>query len=770
MWTYIGVSALKETMLLRLSASLPGCVAMERGVAWGGARPQISGKIRAVEPFNAPAETMSAPPSERLTHLASLYGIQDRHQGHSGSIERVGAGTLVAILAAMGVKADTPAAVEHAIAQAQLRAWNAMIAPTTVVREGEPKDVWVHVAHGAPAHLHLEIEETGDKVFPVQLDRWVDPVELSGTLTGRATFQIPADLPVGYHTMVAQSGDVISTGTLIVVPQRVPEPPTRMWGVMAQLYSIHSAQSWGVGDFADLGDLCHLMARRLGADFALINPVHAVEPTAPLTPSPYLPTSRRFVSPWYLRVEQIREAAYLCAADREKVARLADAAAAATAPLAGKHAARLVDRDTAWTAKLAALRIVHAVPLPPARRDAFERFCAEQGKALDDFALWSVLYQEFGPAPWPAGYESPQSASSVATRRTHGAEILFHKWLQWVAFEQLSQAQHSALEAGMKLGIMQDLAVGVHPQGADVWALGELLAQGVSVGAPPDMYNQLGQDWSQPPWRPDALDATAYQAYRGMLRSMFQHCGAVRIDHVIGLFRLWWIPRGADPRFGAYVRYDHEALVGILCLEAQRAGVAVVGEDLGTFEHWVSDYLADRGLLGTAVLWFEKEWDGSVKAPEHYRRSALATVTTHDLPPTAGYLELEHVRLREELGLLTVPVAEETASAEAEIATVRAALIARGLLDPNGPVDLDDTIVALHRYLAMTPSLLQGVALVDLVGERRTQNQPGTDQEYPNWRVPLTDGTGSEVLLEDIADAPLAGRIAAAMNGPDRAW
>ncbi|HMO10464.1 MAG TPA: 4-alpha-glucanotransferase, partial [Actinotalea sp.] len=194
-------------------------------------------------------------------------------------------------------------------------------------------------------------------------------------------------------------------------------------------------------------------------------------------------------------------------------------------------------------------------------------------------------------------------------------------------------------------GVMHDLAVGVHPEGADAWALRDVLAVGVSVGAPPDMYNQQGQDWSQPPWRPDALVRTAYRPFRDLLRTVLRHAGAIRIDHVIGLFRLWWIPQGSGAQEGAYVRYDHEALVGILCLEAQRAGAVVIGEDFGTFEPWVRDYLADRGVLGTSVLWFEYE-DGGVMPPERYRRLALATVTTHDLPPTAGYLGGEHVDLR----------------------------------------------------------------------------------------------------------------------------
>ena len=314
----------------------------------------------------------------------------------------------------------------------------------------------------------------------------------------------------------------------------------------------------------------------------------------------------------------------------------------------------------------------------------------------------------------------------------------------------------------MALGIMHDLAVGVHPQGADVWALGDVLARGATVGAPPDMYNQQGQNWSQPPWRPDALARAAYRPYRDMLRTVLRHAGAIRIDHVIGLFRLWWIPEGADSADGAYVRYDHEALVGILALEAHRAGAVVIGEDLGVVEPWVRDYLSERGILGTSVLWFERDMHGAPLAPEHYRPLVLATVTTHDLPPTAGYLAGEHVAIRERLGLLTDPVAVVRAAALAESDQMLGVLRDRGLVgdDPSER----EIVEALHRYVMATPSVLVGVSLADAVGERRAQNQPGTDQEYPNWKVPLADSSGRVVLVEDLFTNQRLRSLAAVLN------
>jgi 4-alpha-glucanotransferase len=330
--------------------------------------------------------------------------------------------------------------------------------------------------------------------------------------------------------------------------------------------------------------------------------------------------------------------------------------------------------------------------------------------------------------------------------------VAYHTWLQGVADEQLERAQRAARTGGMAIGIMHDLAVGVHPEGADVWALGDVLTRGATVGAPPDMYNQQGQNWSQPPWSPEALARAAYRPYRDMLRTVLRHAGAVRIDHVIGLFRLWWVPTGASAAEGAYVRYDHEALVGILALEAQRAGAIVIGEDLGVVEPWVRDYLADRGVLGTSVLWFEQDMVGNPLPPQDYRRLVLATVTTHDLPPTAGYLAGEHVAIRERLGLLTEPVAVVRAAANAERERVLTALRSRDLVgdDPSER----EIVEALHRYVLATPSVLIGVALTDAVGERRAQNQPGTDQEYPNWKVPLADGAGRLVPVEELFDNP----------------
>ena len=434
--------------------------------------------------------------------------------------------------------------------------------------------------------------------------------------------------------------------------------------------------------------------------------------------------------------------------------------------LADPELLQRIDRDAAWTAKRAALRVVFTVPRTPGREISLAAYRAREGSGLTRFATWCALAEAYGAdiAAWPAALRHPDAPEVAAYAAQHEDEIAFSCWLQWLLDEQLAGTQQAALRAGMKLGIMQDLAVGVHPHGADAWSLQDSYAQGISVGAPPDPYNQNGQNWSQPPWRPDRLAETAYAPFRAMASTILRHAGGLRVDHVIGLFRLWWIPVGAGPTQGTYVRYDHEALIGILALEAHRAEAVVVGEDLGTVEPWVRDYLRERGILGTSILWFEFEWDagGAPLRPEWWREYCLASVTTHDLPPTAGYLAGDHVRLRDELGVLTRTLDEELAADESERQAWLDNLRSRGALTDGA--DVEETVKALHRYLTWTPSRLLCLSLTDAVGDRRLQNQPGTTNEYPNWRVPLSDADGRVVMLEDVFTSPRAAALAAVFD------
>ncbi|WP_168581826.1 4-alpha-glucanotransferase [Gephyromycinifex aptenodytis] len=702
----------------------------------------------------------------QLTQLARAYGVATEYWDWQGAHVTVSAETIHAVLGALGVQTDDADAVSRALNAVDERPWRRMLAPVQVSTLGTEITVAVHVPHGSPVTVWLELEEWGGKRMLKQIDKWVDPRLIDGSLVGEATFEVPADVPTGWHTLFAQIPDEEpATGRLVVVPSRLQLPPTVQRhgasGLMNQLYSVRSERSWGIGDFADLAELGAWSARGLGCDFMLINPVHAAEPTPPMEPSPYLPTSRRFVNPIYLRVEDISEVAYLDAEDRARIEALAAAARRA-------NDSDRLDRDACWALKEQALRLLFAQPRPPRRQNAFEAFCEREGVGLLDFATWCAFTRAYGQNEWPEGLQDPRSQATEAAREEHADEVMFTMWLQWLLDTQLATAQREMVEAGMSLGVVQDLAVGVHPAGADAWSLAEAFAQNVTVGAPPDPYNQRGQDWSQPPWRPDRLEELAYAPFRDMIRAAMRHSGGLRIDHIIGLFRLWWVPAGRSPLEGTYVRYDHDALIGILMLEAERAGAVVIGEDLGTVEPWVRTYLAKRGILGTSILWFEKGEDGRPLPPESYRTLCLASVTTHDLPPTAGYLTGEHMAIREELDLFTRPIEIERAEDEAEREKMMGALRERGLLSQGEPLDGEEglraTVEGLHRYLSWSPAALLGIAVPDLVGDRRAMNQPGTSDEYPNWRLSLADPDRRPLKLQDVIDSRPGRRLAACVN------
>ena len=543
----------------------------------------------------------------------------------------------------------------------------------------------------------------------------------------------------------------------VLASAMAPAPRGRSWGFAVQLYSLRSRRSWGHGDLGDLADLAAWSARELGAGFVLINPLHAAEPLPPVSPSPYLPMSRRYTSPLYLRIEDIPEYADLAAGDRGRIETLA-------APLRTQSATSdLIDRDAVWRAKRAALEIIYRRPLSDQRRARFERFRAREGQALVDWSLWCALAEIHGP-DWRTFGESRDVrwAAGVAGQRRASAD--FHAWLQWLADDQLATAQAAARAAGMGIGVIHDLAVGTHPGGADAWACQDVLVQGVSVGAPPDEFNQRGQDWTQSPWHPQKLAEQGYAPLAGLIGSGLRHAGGLRVDHVMGLLRLWWVPAGLPPDRGTYVRYDHEAMVGVLASQASEAGALAIGEDLGTVEPWIREHLTSRGVLGTSMLWFERDAQGRPLPPGQWRPDCLATVGTHDVPPAAAFITGEHVALRARLGLLTRDEATERSSAADAIATWRAALAGQGLLPAGGDPAPAAFTIALYAYLARTPAALIGVSLADAVGDRRPQNMPGTTSEYPNWRVPLCDGEGRAVLLEDLDGRQDVRAVAAAAS------
>ncbi len=703
-------------------------------------------------------DTTHEAPSPALQELARACGVALDYTAASGEHKTSSASAIRAVLAAMGVDGSDDDRCRAALTRLEDLRWERMVPAVTVLREGAEAVIPVHVPHGEPATAQLVLE-TGERWDLEQLDIYIPPRSVGERAIGRASFKIPGSLPLGWHRVEGTTTGIKGKGWVVVTPQRVEirsdVREARPYGLHTQLYSIRSSRSWGLGDFADLGDLCALAKVRAGADFVLVNPLHACEPVPPISNSPYSPSSRRYLNPTYIRVEDIPEVAYLPSQRRAVLEWESEK------PRRANATDELLDRDGAWTAKKAALEQVFEASRSVGRDAQFEAYCLREGRALEDFATWCAIAEEYSGQAWPEALSHPRAPEVAQWREEHPDRIMFYAWLQWIAQEQLAGAQARALESGMRIGIMMDLAVGVHPEGADSWALQTVLARGVGIGAPPDAFNQLGQNWALPPWNPRAMESAAYLPFRDLVRAAVANAGALRIDHVLGLFRQWWVPDGHRADDGAYVYVDHEALIGIVALEAQRAGAIVIGEDLGTVEPWVMEYLNERGLLGTVVQRFE--WrDGHPLAPEDYRSDVLVAVTTHDHPPTAAYLAGTDLDVPEELGLLVGDVEEMRAQGRREVEGLTRYLDERGWL-PIEPED-EDILAGMHALVLNSPALLSAIAVTDLVGEMKTQNQPGTFLEYPNWCVPLTDSNGEPVLLDDLFDHPRVRRLVAKLK------
>lgn len=697
---------------------------------------------------------------ELLEELAQRHGVASSYSSQSGYPIHVTDETIAYTLRALGVSVEDRAdesRLTSLLYEDYLERSSRPLPPCVVSKQGVEKQFDVHVHAGQPVDIHIELEEGGTR------DVYQDPndaptANVAGIHWGEATFHIPGDLPLGFHEIHMSSPEIGSYSCpLIITPARLttadPYLDKPAAGVMAQLYSVRSAQSWGIGDFHDLGSLAETLAPY--SDFLLINPLHAAEPLPPVEDSPYLPTTRRFINPLYLHIEDIPELSQLDPVLQDDVRELA-------AEFRERNrSADEIERDTIFEAKLQVLKELFSLNFTPQRQNEFAEYQRSEGEGLSAFALWCAE-QEL----------ARRTGQRHAIEEEAGDLAQFYAWLQFLCDEQLAAAQRRAKEAGMRIGLVTDLAVGVHPGGADAINLAEYLAPQSSVGAPPDDYNQQGQDWSQPPWHPVRLAESGYRPWREMLQTILRHSGGVRVDHILGLFRLFWIPRMTSPLNGTYVYYDHEAMLGVLALEAERAGAVLVGEDLGTLEPWVQDALAETGVLGTSIVWFERSEDNESPLPQQeYRRLALSSVGTHDLPPTLAYLRGDHISLSARLGVLTRSVAEEEADDREWQARVLDQVAAAGLLpqrdfrtaersDRGSEADL---VVALHKYVAGTPSALTCTSLVDMVGDVRAQNQPGTTKDlYPNWCIPLCDAAGTPILIEDLAGNELFQRVAEA--------
>lgn len=621
---------------------------------------------------------MSESHSKEVETIADPWGIVTQFRDNFDVLRQTTAETRRAILAAMGLSSDdSPADTPPAV---------------RVVPEGETAVI------DAPAELRLEDGAC---------------LRIAGAL--------PPDLPLGYHQLQPLDG----RAPILVV--RCPAAAffglkNQIWGWAVQLYAARSRKSWGIGDFGDLRRLGG-WARGLGAEMLLLNPLSAIAPVLPQEASPYFPSSRRFRNPLYLCIEDIPGAAE-AGVDLERLSAL------------GRQLndQRRIDRDAVFQLKMEALEQLWSL-----RRDDrdFDTYRGELGEGLAQFGCFCALSEEFREADWrkwPEEYRRPASPQVVRFARDRETRIGFHMWLQWLLDGQLAAAAR-------QIALVADLPVGVDPGGADAWEWQDVLTQGASAGTPPDPFNTPGQDWGVAPFVPHRLRATGYKAFIETIRASLRHAGGLRIDHVMALFRLYWVPKGFTPPHGAYVLYPSEELLGIVALESHRAGAWVAGEDLGTVEPAVRRRLNQLHLLSSRLLWFEDE------RPPDYKREAIVSVSTHDLPTVAGLWSGSDLQEMASWGLRPD---------EKFCRQMRDRLIAAtGVQDD---VSVEEVVLAAHRALGAAPSAVLVASLDDALAVKERPNMPCTPKERPNWSLALPQP------LEDIESRALPKQIAAALG------
>ncbi|MGF1860517.1 4-alpha-glucanotransferase [Photobacterium profundum] len=705
-----------------------------------------------------------------LKQVAEMAGLADSYVSAWGDEAQVENETLRRLLSALGYDTKNDDALMESALKRQRPD---VLAPVKVVRNGEPMHITLHLGISARASdfsWKLTTEQG------VVMEGWLQSQLISDDREngGPLVFALPDDLAWGYHKLEVFRKRRKSPFemTLIVTPtscykQQALLDDKKLWGTSVQLYSVRTNHNWGIGDFGDLKQLVADIAAR-GGDFVGLNPIHSLFPANPEGASPYSPSSRRWLNLMYIDVSSVSEFAQ-CDAAQQLVG-------------STEFQQRLVEaRNTNWVnySEVSCLKMA-VLPLlfdtfserhldnNTERAKQFLQFVEEGGESLLHQAAFDALHADlkkkddnaWGWPVFPEEYRHFDNAAVKTYIKDNAKQVQLYMYLQWLADTQLAEVNELAEEKGMAMGLYRDLAVGVCDSGAETWADHGALCQDVSVGAPPDILGPLGQNWGLPPLNPEALKETAYEPYIQLLRANMRNCGALRIDHVLGLLRLWWIPKGELATQGAYMYYPVDDMMAILALESHRFQCTVIGEDLGTVPDEIIGKLSTAGIHSYKVFFFETAEDGGFYSPAHYPSQSMAALCTHDMPTLRGFWHCDDLKMGEELGLY--PDKEQLAGLFATRAESKQKILDsldwHGYL-PEGvghdasyvPMDLHLS-EGMQMHLAASSSALLSLQLEDWLEMDKPVNIPGTVDEYPNWRRKLSTTLDDLFTRQDIID------------------
>jgi 4-alpha-glucanotransferase len=709
-----------------------------------------------------------------LARLAERAGIATDYYDIAGTLHLTSDDTKRAILTAMGFAIDSTASLIQTLQEWDDAPWQCPCDPVRILRDGEagsPLSCYLLLEDGKEGSLTVEWQIRDEANAVVQEGRsgpGLTAAEVRFIKEQRhVRVEIPAPhgLPLGYYTMTIRTeslvGGVEGSMRLIVAPRQCYIPPPleanqRLWGLALQLYSLPSDRNWGCGDFTDLGRIVEWAGKELGAGVIGLNPLHALRNTAPYHISPYAPYSRLYLNELYIDLDQLPE----WHESEEAQQQFLDPEFQAT--LRALRQTSQVDYNAVATAKRTMLDLAYSTFIAESysgeephlqpnteRARRLERFIQSEGTPLELYAAFQALEEERRLIQststtwhdWPKQFQMPgQPVREYANR--HRKRIRFFQYIQWVASEQLNEIQRTAEHLAMQIGLYHDMALGADRNGAEAWIYQSVLALGADCGAPPDSFAPEGQNWGLPPINPHALRSSGYELLIQLLRNNFRSGGAIRLDHVMAFFRLFWIPRGRPASEGTYVHYPFEDLLAIVALESVRSHTLIIGEDLGTVPDWVREQLAKARVLSYRVFYFERYADGAMKPPGHYPAQSLAVTTTHDLPTLAGFWSGEDLQVRSRLGAFHDDTAHRQAWEERQRDKARILnalqherLLPAGVTEDlaTAPAMTTDLCHAIHLYLARTPAYLVLANLEDGLGELSQTNLPGTIDSHPNW-------------------------------------